>query len=95
MTAAQFFIMLVGGVTIGLALTALSYRAEPRIRAAFTRARVAYDDAELARMVAEDEAAWERMAAVLRSVDHTPNPEPTPLYTETVLDNLRRDGGAA
>lgn len=69
---------------------------ERRIRDSFRGANVAYDDAEVARLLAEEEAAWAEWDAILRAVDGTPHDEPTPIFTRTVLDDIyRRTGGGA
>lgn len=69
---------------------------ERRLRDSFRGANVAYDDAEVARLVAEEEAAWAEWDGILRAVDGTPHDEPIPIFTRTVLDDIyRRTGGGA
>ena len=96
MSAAQWFVAFMAVIVGCLAVTALSYRAEQYLRGVYRSQRVAWDDDELAAQVAEDERAWAEWAAILRAVDNTPHDEPTPLFTQTVLDDIyRRTGGGA
>ena len=95
MSAAQFFAIFVLAVTTGLALTVLSWRAEQYLRDRYHRAGVAYTDAELAEIVAREEAAWDEWESILRAIDNTPHPEATPIFAETIVDNVRRQGGGA
>lgn len=94
MSAAQWFAAFMALVVGCLALTALSWRAEQHLRNIYRRLRVAWDHAELERMVAEEEAAWDEWASILAAVDNTPHDEPTPIYAETIVDNVRRGGAA-
>lgn len=100
MSAAQWIALLVSVVVCAGALAGMWHElrldGERRIRDAYRRANVAYDDAEVARLVAEEETAWAEWEAIRRAVDNTPHDEPTPLFTQTVLDDIyRRTGGGA
>lgn len=69
---------------------------ERRLRDSYRRANVAYDDAEVARLVAEEKAAWAEWDGILRAIDNTPHDEPNPIFSRTVLDDIyRRTGGGA
>lgn len=94
MSAAQWFVVIAAAFVIAYALTVLSWRAEQHLRDVYRRLRIAWDDAELARMVADEEAAWDEWEAILAAVDNTPHPEPTRIYVETIVDNVRRGGAA-
>lgn len=98
MSAAQwialaFCVVVCAGALAGM-WHELRLDSERRIRGCYRGANVAYDDAEVARLVAEEEAAWAEWDGILRAVDSTPHDEPTPIFTRTVLDDIyRRTGG--
>ena len=95
MSAAQWFVVIAAAFVIAYAGTVLTWRGEQYFRSIYRRNNIAWDDTELARWVADEERAWAEWESILRAVDNTPHVEPTPLYVETIVDNVRRHGGAA
>lgn len=100
MSAAQWVALLVSVVVCAGALAGMWHElwldGERRLRDSYRRSNVAYDDAELARLVAEEEAAWAEWDGILRAIDSTPHDEPTPIFSRAVLDDIyRRTGGGA
>lgn len=85
------FVAIVAGC---LLLTWLTHAADQAIRRYYAGANVAYDDAELAAQVAEDEQAWAEWAAICAVLDIAPD-QGTPIYDRLVCDEMERAEGWA
>lgn len=91
MSGAQWFVVFMAVIVGCLAVTALSYRAEQYLRGIYRSQRVAWDDDELARMVAVEEAEvdeWLRLARVVGVL----NPG-TPIYDRLVCEQIEQQEG--
>lgn len=77
-----------------LVLTWLTHAVDQTIRRGYAASNVAYDDAELAAQVAEDERAWAEWAAICQVLDIAPD-QGTPIYDRLVCDEMERAEGWA
>ena len=81
-------------LTVAFLLTAASGRVEERLREAYRRSDVPFDEAELAAKVRREEDAWADWVAIMKALDPTPHAEPTPIFHRAVRENIRRGGVA-